>query len=232
MKKIAKNIIFTLISILIILYVVFRIYAADYYRAFDGVESDYINDTQVEIIGDYSYMYPTQENGVVLVFYPGGKVEHFAYYPMLKELTKRGYTIALVEMPYNLAFLGQDKASEAIETLVGYDRYYIVGHSLGGAMASVYAEKNTDKIDGLIVLGAYVYGEYPIKDSLTIYGTFNSNLEKNIEYDENIVIIEGGNHAQFGNYGPQKGDPDATITAIEQQRITIEAIEEFIKGNE
>ena len=53
--------------------------------------------------------------------------------------------------------------------------------------------------------------------------------EKNINYTENIVIIEGGNHAQFGNYGKQKGDPDATISAEEQQTIAVNAIVEFIK---
>ena len=31
------------------------------------------------------------------------------------------------------------------------------------------------------------------------------------------VAIEGGNHAQFGDYGPQAGDNQATITAEEQQ---------------
>ena len=33
--------------------------------------------------------------------------------------------------------------------------------------------------------------------------------------------MEGGNHAQFGNYGEQKGDGKATISAEEQQRQTV-----------
>ena len=40
--------------------------------------------------------------------------------------------------------------------------------------------------------------------------------------------IQGGNHAQFGNYGPQKGDAPATISAEEQQARTVEAVAEFI----
>jgi pimeloyl-ACP methyl ester carboxylesterase len=103
---------------------------------------------------------------------------------------------------------------------------------MGGAMASNYASKNQNKLDGLILLGAYIYGDYPPSKALTIYGTFNSNLEKNIKYTENIVIIEGGNHAQFGNYGKQKGDPDATISAEEQQTITVNAIVEFVGRSE
>ena len=81
-------------------------------------------------------------------------------------------------------------------------------------------------------MGAYIYGDYPPEKALTIYGTFNSNLEKDINYTENIVKIEGGNHAQFGNYGKQKGDPDATISSDEQQNITVTAIVDFIESNE
>jgi hypothetical protein len=56
----------------------------------------------------------------------------------------------------------------------------------------------------------------------------NSDLEKHIDYTENIVKIQGGNHAQFGNYGKQRGDPDAQISAEEQQRIAAQAIFAFI----
>ena len=41
--------------------------------------------------------------------------------------------------------------------------------------------------------------------------------------------IEGGNHAQFGNYGPQKGDLPATISAQDQQAQTVEAIANFLE---
>ena len=53
---------------------------------------------------------------------------------------------------------------------------------------------------------------------------------ENIDYTDNIVIIEGGNHAQYGNYGEQSGDPKATISDVEQQKITVEAIVEFINN--
>jgi hypothetical protein len=32
-----------------------------------------------------------------------------------------------------------------------------------------------------------------------------------------MQVIQGGNHAQFGNYGPQPGDGTATISAADQQ---------------
>ena len=40
-------------------------------------------------------------------------------------------------------------------------------------------------------------------------------------------MIDGGNHAQFGDYGEQDGDGKATITPEEQQRQTAEEIVNF-----
>ena len=42
------------------------------------------------------------------------------------------------------------------------------------------------------------------------------------------VYISGGNHAQFGNYGVQKGDGTASISADEQQAQTTLAISNMI----
>ena len=95
-------------------------------------------------------------------------------------------------------------------------------------MASQFAASHPDEVDGLILLGAYIYGDYPPEKTLTVYGSLNQSVEDHIDYTENVVEIEGGNHAQFGNYGPQKGDLPATISAEEQQEQTVAAIEEFL----
>lgn len=95
-------------------------------------------------------------------------------------------------------------------------------------MASQFAADHPDEIDGLILLGAYLYGDYSPEDTLTVYGSLNQSVEDEIDYTENVVEIQGGNHAQFGNYGPQKGDAPATISAEEQQARTVEAVAEFI----
>ncbi|MBO5521086.1 MAG: hypothetical protein J5973_05370, partial [Eubacterium sp.] len=42
--------------------------------------------------------------------------------------------------------------------------------------------------------------------------------------DAVVWEIPGGNHAQFGNYGPQDGDGQATIPEEVQQEITKEMI--------
>ena len=89
--------------------------------------------------------------------------------------------------------------------------------------------KNKDKVVGLILLGSYIYGDVLDKDALTIYGSLNISVKKKIDYKRNIVVIKGGNHANFGNYGHQKGDAKATISRKEQQNQTVKAINNFIE---
>ena len=41
-------------------------------------------------------------------------------------------------------------------------------------------------MDGLILLGAYLYGEYPSADTLTVYGSLNQSVEDKIDYTEPV----------------------------------------------
>ena len=44
-----------------------------------------------------------------------------------------------------------------------------------------------------------------------------------------IHLIAGGNHAQFGNYGEQKGDGKALISPDAQQRETADFVLQSLK---
>lgn len=225
----------TLLSLLILLVASvggFLMWAGDYYHAEEVAITTMQGDTSMDVVDNLTILSPSIPSETGIIFYPGAKVEAIAYVPLLEKLKNEGYTCILVQMPLNMAIFDANAADKVFEKLPDIQHWYIAGHSMGGAMASDYAAKHPGKVDGLILLGAYIYGDYPPEKALTVYGTFNSNLEKEITYTENIVKIEGRNHAQFGNYGKQKGDPDATISAEEQQTITVAAIAEFIESKE
>lgn len=205
----------------------FFLYVGDYYRADERAlavkEKPNVSRTEE------GYLLSSNENSeVALIFYPGAKVAFDAYLPLLNGLCEQGVTCYLVEMPFNLAFFGMNAADEIIKSNPQIERWYIAGHSLGGAMASSYASANPDKVEGLILYGSYPSGDYPIEKTLTVYGSLNTSVAERIDYTENVVVIEGGNHAQFGNYGKQDGDAEATISAEKQQEIAIEETIRFI----
>lgn len=219
----------TIILIMIVSVSAFFIWASDYYHAQDEALAILQSDDTIIVKDNLTILSPSTETDTGFIFYPGAKVEAVAYLPILEKIKQEcGITCILVEMPLNMAIFDKNAAADVMAQFPEISNWYIGGHSMGGAMASSFASDHEDEIKGLILMGAYIYGDYPPSKSLTIYGTFNSNLEEKIDYTENIVVIEGGNHAQFGNYGKQKGDPDATITAEDQQDITVQAMKNFI----
>lgn len=228
--KFIKKIFIICIVIVIISYggLLFYAYGFDYYKADDSVYV--VLDDNSYYVDNYTIL-EADNNDEVIIFYPGGKVQSAAYLPILDNLRNNGFTCVLVDMPYNLAILGKEEANDVFSLFDSNTSYYMMGHSLGGVVASSYASLNQDLISGLILLGAYNYGEYDYDKTLTIYGEYD-NIKDDIEYTTNVEEIKGGNHSNFGNYGLQKNDQESDITSDKQQDQTVELILEFIKKGE
>lgn len=224
-RRIWRNLLVGFLLTLLVLGFGFFLYVNDYYKAEDIALA--VMDTGEIYVEDSCYVLKGRSTEGI-IFYPGAKVETMAYLPLMQQLQEVGFTCVLVEMPFHLAIFHKNAADQVLAMDLPVDTWYVAGHSLGGAMASAYAAQNPEKIQGLILLGAYIYGDYPPQNTLTIYGSYNDNLEEKFTYTENILCISGGNHAKFGNYGIQKGDPEGDITAQEQQKITVDAIVEFV----
>ena len=216
--------------ILAILAGAFFWYVSDYYRAEDVALEVMTQDNGISVQDNLTILSPSHPTDTAIIFYPGAKVEAEAYLPLLNQIRQTGVTCILVHMPFHMAIFDANAAEDVMAQFPEIQHWYIAGHSMGGAMASKFASEHPDQVDGLILMGAYIYGDYPDDKTLTIYGSPNQSVEDHIDYTENIVEIEGGNHAQFGNYGPQKGDLPATISAQEQQAQTVAAIEAFLSG--
>ena len=160
-----------------------------------------------------------------LVFYPGAKVEYTAYLPLLTALARDGVDCFLVKMPANLAFLGRNRAGEIMEANPSYERWYLAGHSLGGAMAADWAAGHPGRLAGLGLLAAYP--TKPLPEALPVavlYGEADGVLNRKrlaagralLPESALVEALPGGNHAGFGDYGPQRGDGEATVDPRDQ----------------
>lgn len=175
-----------------------------------------------------------------LIFYPGGRVEHEAYAPLMRECAERGILCMLVEMPMDLAVLDMN-AAQALRGVYAHktDNWLIGGHSLGGAMAASYAAKHAQDYDGLVLLGAYAAGDLSGTGLrvLSVYGSEDGvlNREKyeasreNYPSDFTELVLEGGNHAYFGDYGEQEGDGAGAISREAQIAYAADAIAAMIR---
>ena len=212
------------------------IYLGDYYRA-DEEATPVFNEGEnitVSVTKDGSVIFEPQNATRGFIFYPGGKVEHRAYEPLMAELAREGILCVLVKMPFNLAVLDMNAADGIQEKYAEIEEWYIGGHSLGGSMAASYLEKNAEDYEGLILLGSYSTADLSGTDLkvLSVYGSEDRvmNREKyeacltNLPEGFGEVIIDGGCHAYFGMYGAQAGDGTPTVSNSEQIQRTVEAV--------
>ncbi len=109
-------------------------------------------------------------------------------------------------------------------------------------MAAEFVKGNPTAVAGLVVLASYPAASTdlsagPIR-AVSIYGTENGvtppeGFEASLRLlppGTELVVIDGGNHAGFGHYGPQARDGTATIPREEQQRQTAETVLAFLEG--
>ncbi|WP_331233430.1 alpha/beta fold hydrolase [Natronorarus salvus] len=168
-----------------------------------------------------------------LVFYPGARVDPEAYVPTLAPLAEAGVLVVIPEMPLNLAFFDSGAAADPIAEFETVDRWYVGGHSLGGAMACRYAAANPDEVEGVVLYASYC--DRDVSDTelavLSVLGTEDGVLSADTERENRdllpaeaeIVEIGGANHAGFGAYGEQFRDGEATI-GDEEARDRIAAV--------
>ena len=219
-----------LAALLVFLAVAFFSYVNDYRHADETALSLLQTSSSIRQQENLTILTPDAGNdtGRGLIFYPGGKVEETAYLPLLELLRAQGITVALVKMPFRLAVFDSKAADKVPDAVPSVSRWYIGGHSLGGAMASSFIAGKEDRFDGLILLGAYPVNDSPIA-TLCIYGSEDVMLDKTkLDGVRNVLELVGGNHAQFGNYGTQEGDGIATISREEQQTKAAEAMVAFL----
>jgi pimeloyl-ACP methyl ester carboxylesterase len=189
----------------------------------------------------FSPLANSPEMGIIL--YPGGHVDPIAYAPLAREIAAEGNLVIIPRMPLNLAVLDINVADEIIEANPSIKNWVIGGHSLGGAMAAEYVAA-----DPSVVAGLFLWASYSAENTnlsalsnlrvLSIYGTKDGGVEEirvsRERLPKNTIWIEmnGANHAQFGWYGEQSGDGEATITREEQQEIILESTLTFLQAIE
>jgi hypothetical protein len=187
-------------------------------------------DVIVQDQGDFIVFTPTTNTPITgLILYPGGHVDYRSYAPVAREIASRGYMVSVVRMPLSLAVFGINRADEVIAAYPDMRYWVIGGHSLGGSMAASYAKNHADKIQGLAFWASYPptgddlsstslkgLSTYGSEDQVLDMDSFNATMAL-LPPGTIMQVIQGGNHAQFGNYGPQPGDGTATISSSDQQ---------------
>lgn len=188
---------------------------------------------------------PTAEDPTAgFVFYPGGHVDARSYAPLVRAVAEKGYYAVLLRVPLSLAVFDMGAAGPALDAAPASVRTWVVGgHSLGGVAASAFTHDD-DRADGLVLLASYPTASANLSGTdvavTSLAGTRDGGLDWTVWASSASLLpddavfekIEGANHAQFGDYGPQPGDKTATISRAEQQRIAVSRIVRTLEAAE
>jgi hypothetical protein len=221
----------------------FVAWALDAYRADPLAQARALHDPRVVIseLDGFLVIRPTAAPSTIgLLFYPGLRIEPKAYLSKLAKLSARARVNIVIGRPrLNIAAFSLDQADEMRRQLTGIERWYVGGHSLGGAAACYYASKHRQDLEGIVLFGTYCGSDISKsqlriltiaadRDGIMPPQTIGQHASE-LPADAQIVRVAGMVHSQFGNYGPQSGDGQPSIEDGPASEAISEAAKAFFR---
>lgn len=174
-------------------------------------------EVSISIVDEGVLIEPTaaSEPATGLVFVPGAKVEPIAYAGVLSEVVSAsGITVLITEPTLNLALFDQRPLDAFTSAAPEVTQWAVGGHSLGGVRACFLAE--TPEVVALVLFGSFCANDLSGSELavLSLEGsndqlTTQQQIEDALDLlpDDTVrVLMDGANHASFGDYGAQPGD--------------------------
>lgn len=192
-----------------------------------------------EVLRDDGVWYiPENPAEVGFIFYCGAFVDYRDYCGILGGLAERGYFTASLKCPLDIAMLNPFGALQLMDQHPEIHHWFIGGHSMGGVVASLLSSDLFGRFEGVVLLASYSIVPISVP-ALSIYGTNDGVLvmplyqlsKPLVESGLTEIVLQGGNHAQYGNYGNQFLDRPADISMDTQQQTCIDTIDQFIQAN-
>ncbi len=158
---------------------------------------------------------PQNYNGTTIYFLHGNSGNIPYNFPLAEPFAKRGYQVFLIDYSGFGFSEGKAKrkdalkdANEGLDYLINrediqYEKLLIYGQSLGGHLSCVVANQNQDKIDGLVVEGAFsshkdiAADQVPVLARIFVREIYSA--EKNLpKFQKPVLIIHSTEDARIG----------------------------------
>ena len=233
-RKIFRTVWFSLVTL-------FFIWNWNTFQAHNLPENTFLNSDIVSVIetdDQISFKSKTSENELEVIFFQGGLTNPKAYAPLCRKIAENGFTCHLIKMDWRLPQYDYQKVSKLFD--LNASNYVIGGHSQGGKMAAQFVYENPNVLKGLFLMGT----SHPRDIDLSIQNipciklyTENDGLASVEEVMENksklpkhskLILINGGNHSQFGYLGKLLMDSSPDISLEEQQKQTYNHLIKFM----
>jgi hypothetical protein len=166
------------------------------------------------------------ESSVGVFFQPGARVDARAYSAILRPLVEAGHLVVITKQPLGIAFLSMGAFATARSAHNPVTRWVVGGHSLGGLVASTDAETFAGVARDPVV-GLLLFASYPATNiagvNVSVLSISGSNdglstpakiaaAKPTLPATTRYLVVKGGVHAFFGDYGLQEGDGKPAIS--------------------
>jgi pimeloyl-ACP methyl ester carboxylesterase len=147
-----------------------------------------------------------------VIFYPGANSDPRGYAPTLSRIAAAGFLVVDVPMPFDFAIFAPIRADSVRAAYPEVERWVIMGHSMGGAMAGLYASWRTEELAGVVIWDSYPPESGSLADKgLPVWHIHRATPDGDapekfrakaslFPADATWVPIPGGNHMNFGAF--------------------------------
>jgi hypothetical protein len=209
----------------------------------DALQSD--DEVEVALLEDDSWlvMVPSKTAPTTgMILYPEGHRDIRSYALITREIARQGFQVVFLSLRLETEYSEAEERGRIEAVISAYpqiERWAVGGHTWGAQAGVDYAAHHPDRVAGVVLWAGRMDGTTSLADSdlpvLMVYGTLddeNVNLVANnkpfLPQHTVWVTIEGGNRAQFANYGPMPADAVATISSESQQAQAAATTVEFL----
>jgi preprotein translocase subunit SecG len=238
-RRIWRSVLIILVALVVIVCISTAVYLRPYAASNEALAA--LHSSQMVTVSENDTVIaflPRTTAHVGLIFYPGAKVVPAAYAITMHLLADHGYATFIVKVPLNIALLGENSAAPVIAAYPQITSWAVGGHSLGGVAASNFAGSHPI-IKGLLLYASYPNGSLAQHTHLHVVSISATHdglaTPDKIEAAKSLLpatttyhVIEGGIHGYFGDYGPQDGDGQATITREQAREQIVAASLQFL----
>lgn len=168
----------SLLSLFLVLLFGLSIYTADSYRPLSEMAEEIalLNTDEIDKIDDFdqiSYFVEQPKKNIVII--PGGKVHPESYQYLAVNLALSGYDVTIVKTAFNLAILTPNYGARFLKDDIDN---VLIGHSLGGTVASIFSHKD-ERVSDIIFLASYPIADVSEKRAMVMTAEFDQVLDMN-----------------------------------------------------
>jgi len=180
-----------------------------------------------------------------IVFYAGAYCDIRGYTPVWKEIAAQGYLVVSPKLPFDFAIFAPNAADEVRAAHPEIEQWIIAGHSMGGAMAGVYADNNRDNLAGAIVFDSYPPGSNSLADAdlpILLFERARADGSRSQKFIDNanlypesaeLTLIPGAQHMYYGSFDggayQEEWEPDIKRDAM--QKIVVDGMTAWLARN-